>query len=205
MSLEPWPTNGHMIADVARLGYLGGRVLDLTHGLGVFWRQWQPDELITNDWDTDREADHHIDLMNPGAILAAFAPASFDAVVSDVPYKFSGTPTPSDQSSVDARFGVDRYRPARDVADLLRTSVLHAGLLTKPGGHVLVKCQDQVVSGSVHWQSYELVTWLNVHPEIGLDLVAEFIFPSYRRQPAGRRQLNARRNFSKLLVFRQSR
>ena len=35
-----WATNAEMIEDVARLGYLDGSVLDVTYGLGTFWKNW---------------------------------------------------------------------------------------------------------------------------------------------------------------------
>jgi hypothetical protein len=49
-----WPTNAHLIADVARLGYLDGRVIDVTYGEhGGFWKVWRPEHLVAHDLVTD--------------------------------------------------------------------------------------------------------------------------------------------------------
>ena len=207
MSLGDWPTNAHMIADVAKLGYLDGRVLDLTYGLGRFWTQHRPAHLITND--PERPADHHVDATNLSDLVTEFGRDSFDSVVFDPPYKLAGTATPSTESMIDAAYGVNQYRSAATVTELLRSGVRNSSYLVKPGGHVLVKCQDQVVSGNVVWQTYGLVNWLTEYwntpnGKHRLDLIADFKFPSYRPQPAGRSQLNARRNYSTLLVFRRN-
>ena len=70
----------------------------------------------------------------------------------------------------------------------------------KPGGHLLVKCQDQVCSGHVRWQTIEFAGHA---VELGSRLVDQLHLPSYRPQPAGRRQIHARRNYSTLLVLRK--
>ena len=47
-----WPTNAHLIADVAEL-YLdpGMRAVDVTYGLGKWWQIWRPLELVEHDLD----------------------------------------------------------------------------------------------------------------------------------------------------------
>ena len=46
-AVHDWPTNGHLIADVAHLGYISDKdsVLDPTYGLGVSWTQYRPTDL----------------------------------------------------------------------------------------------------------------------------------------------------------------
>lgn len=46
-----WPTNADLIADVAKLGYLDGPVLDTTYGEGTFWKMWRPNDLTACDID----------------------------------------------------------------------------------------------------------------------------------------------------------
>lgn len=73
-------------------------------------------------------------------------------------------------------------------------------VVLKPGGMLLVKCQDQVCSGKVRWQTIEFAGHA---VELGSRLVDQLHLPSYRPQPAGRRQIHARRNYSTLLVLRK--
>lgn len=193
LALGKWADNGRMIADAHRLGYVGDRVLDLTYQLGTFWKHHRPDDLVTNDLDVDVDADHHVDAAGD------YPPewtASFDTVVWDPPYKNSGTAPASD-----ARYGVTDYVPHTERASLLVAGAVNAVRAVKPGGYLLVKCQDQVAGGAVRWQTYEeLVPAMR---DVPVRLVDEFVFRSGRPQPRGRRQLHARRNYSKLMVFRR--
>ena len=68
----------------------------------------------------------------------------------------------------------------------------------KVGGTLLVKCQDQVCSGQVRWQTREFLA----HAEsLGCRLVDMLHLQSYREQPPGRKQLHARRNYSTMLIL----
>ena len=71
----------------------------------------------------------------------------------------------------------------------------------EPNGVLLVKCQDQVCSGRVRWQTREFV---GVAERAGCDLVDMFQLGGHRPQPPGRRQMHARRNYSTLLVLRKA-
>ncbi len=55
MAAHDWPTNGHLIWDLVRLGYLNAEdyTLDTTYGRGVWWKLWQPKRLLTNGWTDD--------------------------------------------------------------------------------------------------------------------------------------------------------
>lgn len=79
--------NAELIADLAELGYLSGRVLDPTYGLGRFWNQHRPDDLTAVDIDPRR-----------GVIRAdfrslPFSDNTFNACTFDPPYKLNGTST----------------------------------------------------------------------------------------------------------------
>jgi hypothetical protein len=62
---------------------------------------------------------------------------------------------------------------------------------------LLVKCQDQVVSGRKFWQTDRLTTHLD---EQGWRKVDQLLVAGYMPQPLGRRQVHARQDFSSLLV-----
>ena len=199
-SIGDWKTNADMIVDVKSLGYLEGPVLDLTYGLGRFWSRYRPDDLTTNDLDVSRDADFAVDFTDTAACSEAFGAGHWGSVVFDGPYKYVERPTPASESDVDAAYGVDRYRSKAEVLALLKAGVVTSEALCARRGHVLVKCQDQVVSGSVAWQTFELVA--SAPPS--LRFVDLLMFQSYRPQPSGRRQVHSRRNYSTLLIFQKS-
>jgi len=197
-AIGDWTTNGDLIVDVARLGYLrhDWTILDPTFERGTFWSRWRPPGLVTSDLNPDSLAEH-----TPVDFRALPWPdGTFDAVVFDPPYKLNGTPT----HDVDARYGVagpytsrvDRHRLMIDgLTDCAR--VLRRPTTDRPS-YLLVKCADQVNGGRVRWQT----RMMTEHAEtLGLDLVDSFLFRAGRPQPDGRRQQHARRGYSTLLVF----
>lgn len=185
LAANAWPTNGHLIADVARLHYLDGTVLDATYGDGTFWREWKPTHLTTND--RYKSADHAWDYLD-----LPCRDAAFDCVVFDPPYKLNGTPVNDAQ---DKHFGTDRKRKVPEVMDELVRGAQECWRVARE--HLLVKCQAQVALHRMWWQD-EVVA-----QTIGLEhKVDEFHFLyTPRPQPGGRPQRHARRNYSTLLVF----
>ena len=185
-------SNAALIADCHRLGYLKADdlVADVTYGLGRFWTYWAPDALLASDLDP---------LKSPCGLSVDFTDLPFetdelDAVVFDPPYKFSGT----SQVASDAGYGIGAYLSPDDRMELIFAGVAEAARVARPGGKVFVKCQDQVVSGRVVWQTLEIAEFAGFQ---SLDLIDMLHVSSYRPQPAGRRQLHARRDYSTLMVF----
>ena len=193
MAIGSWKNNAELIADCARLGYLRSdwHTLDPTYGLGRFWSIWRPDHLTASDLNPERSP-------GPPADFTALPhpEATFDAVVFDPPYKLNGTP-----SDPDIAYGVDVVASWRDRHQLIRDGITECARVTSPEGHLLVKCQDQVVSGAVRWQTHEFTAHAAAH---GCRLVDQLHLRSYRPQPAGRRQVHARRNYSTLLVLQKA-
>ena len=185
-----WRTNGALIADVARLGYLDGHVLDVTHGLGRFWTEWRPTRLTAIDLDPAKSTS-----LAEGADFRhlPYENASFDSVVIDPPYRFTGT---ADQS-FDGAYGLKPAVRWQDRMQLIVDGVIECCRVSR--GFVLVKCQAQVVSGRVRWQDVEVTT---AAADAGWRLVDRFdLVTPQRPQPTGRRQVHARRNHSTLLVL----
>lgn len=182
---QAWPTNAVLIKDCARLGYLEGRVLDVTYGKGRWWTVWRPDDLTTHDLKTDgvdfRELPH------PNK--------SFDAIAFDPPYKLNGTPT----VKVDEPYGVDVVSTRQERHQLIRDGMKECDRVLAPQGHLLLKCQDQVSGGKVRWQTHEFAAY---GESLGLRLVDSLLMLAHRAQPDGVRQVHARRNYSTLLIFR---
>lgn len=187
-AIHDWPTNGHLIADVARLGYLDGTVLDCTFGRGTFWRRWRPTKLVATDLRQDCAPDGAYDFRR-----LPFVDSAFDVVVFDPPYKLNGQP----DEEVDERYGVHEPTPWRERMDLIRDGFIEC--LRVADQRVLVKCMDQVCSGKMRWQTSMVIAAAN---ERGWRLRDRFdMVGSTRTQPAGRRQLHARGRGSTLLVF----
>jgi len=185
-------TNGQLVADCARLGYLPEPVLDPTYGFGGMWSDHRPDLLLAFDTNPDRGV--------AVADLAALplADHSVGSVLLDPPYRLGGKPTSNHSGGMDDRYGIDRYRPADTVANMYRSGIIEAARIVRNGGYVLIKCQDQISSGRLHLQTVDVIT---VGKEIGLKVVDLLHIVGGRPQPPGRRQVHARRNYSTMVVL----
>lgn len=144
-----WPTNAAMIEEISRLrvetdnglrGYFDGDGVDVTYGRGGFWKKFTPRSLVQHDLFVDgvdfRELPH--------------ADCSFDYVVFDPPYKLNGTPALGD---TDNRYGVDVAATKEARLACIGDGLRECLRITRYGGHVLVKLQDQVVGGKVVWMT----------------------------------------------------
>jgi hypothetical protein len=187
-AVHNWPTNGDLIADVAELHLQGiTTVLDATYGRGLWWTRWQPVKLYTNDLYTEAEFSYDFRRM-------PFDGGEFDAVAFDPPYKLNGTPA---LGEFDDRYGIGVSMTWQDKMRLILNGFEECSRVAKKV--VLVKCQDQVCSGQVRWQTIELA---NLASRRGLRLVDRFdMVGGSRSQPSGRRQVHARGRGSTLLVF----
>jgi hypothetical protein len=92
--------------------------------------------------------------------------------------------------------------PWQDRMQLCRDGITECVRVLRFKGFLLVKCQDQVCSAQVRWQTHDFAA----HAEsLGCRLVDALYLTSYRAQPEGRSQQHARRNYSTLLVLRRER
>lgn len=191
MAANNWKSNAHLIADVARLGYLheDWTTLDPTYGLGNWWTIFKPKKLYKHDLYTLETRTDFRKLPYAGRV--------FKAIAFDPPYKLNGT----DQGE-GARYGVAKPMEWKAKMQMIREGITECERVLKPYGFLLVKCQDQVCSGKVRWQT---IDFTNHAHAVGLDLVDRFdFFGGYRPQPAGRNQVHARGRGSTLLVFQSS-
>jgi len=198
MAVGPWRTNGEMIADAAALGYVAEPVLDVTYGRGRFWTHHRPQRLTGCDVDRAKSPyGHGVDFTE-----LPFGDGSYSTVVLDPPYKLVGS---TSLGEFDERYGLvsppwQRAAGTRARCDLVLRGIEECARVLSTGGHLLLKCQDQVNSGKVRWQTIEFSTHA---ASVGLELVDQMHLLSHRPQPAGRGQVHARRNYSTLLVLRR--
>lgn len=187
LSTDTWPSNAHLIAAVAALGYIPSPVLDATYGLGNFWTEWKPDVLRTNDLYTPAEYDYDFTVL-------PFVRREFATVVFDPPYKLNGTPSKPDEP-----YGAHRVEKWQDRMRLIADGTAECARVADQ--FLLVKCMDQVSSGAVRWQT-DVVTY--AAGRAGMGKVDQFnLLSTPRPQPKGRRQVHAARNYSTLLVFQR--
>ena len=187
-------SNAALIVKVAELGYIKAddSVLDATVGVGTWWNLYRPTLLFTNDLDCKVDANFHED-------FTAFPETwrdGWDVVCFDPPYRLNGTPDPN----FDTRYGTHLVTTEAQVMATIRLGLEGCMAVVKPGGILLVKCQAQVCSGRVVWQDLEVIQWARWRQ---FELIDRFDMAPARPQPAGRRQLHARRG-STLLIFKRS-
>lgn len=200
---EPWvpvfamsdaADNGELIAECVKLKYLAPEwpTLDPTFGNGRFWSEFRPDDLTASDLNpTKSPLGRGVDFR---PAMSGFAPKSFRAVVIDPPYKLNGTSGGGGAATSDEDYGVEKWASADDRHELMRLMMTEGRRLLIPartpvpgtrrteliGGYLLFKCQDQVNSGRVHWQTRMFAD----HGEkLGMTLVDMLHLRSYRAQP----------------------
>jgi DNA modification methylase len=195
-----WATNGQLIADVSRLGYLpaGAVVLDPTYGRGRWWTDYRPDHLIAHDLRLDG-----VDFRR----LPESA-ASVDVVAFDPPYIAQGGRSTSTLASTGNDF-LDRYglhdvpSTVDAITDMIGSAAAEFHRVLRPRGLLLVKCMNYVNGGRYRQAAYDILATVDHH---GFDLIDELVH--LRRpgpQPRRDRQMHARRNYSLLFVFRRDR
>lgn len=205
-----WPSNAELIDALAtKLHYLDydTPTVDVTYGRGVWWKRWRPRMLVEHDLKLDG-----VDFRRLPEEDETYGQVAFDP-----PYKLNGRPTPN----VDERYGVDVRMTVKERHELIRDGITECNRVLERRGTLLVKCQNQVCNGVVHWQTYEFVK----HAEsLGLIFQDECLVLGYREQPKDRtrkptvaelalgvterqpsQQQHAARNYSSLLVFRKRR
>ena len=181
-----WPSNAEMIEDVARLGYLDGKILDCSFGYGTFWANWTPDDFVACDLDPEKSpCGYSVDFRD-----MPFTDKSFDVVVFDPPYKLNGTPT----DDVDERYGVHVKASIKERHQLIFDGLHECMRVSRK--RVLLKCQDQVASGHKWWQTIMFTQYAMTE---GMKLIDRFDMLGTPRPQ--RSQKHSHSNYSTLLVF----
>lgn len=203
-AVTAWPTNADMILDVVQLGYIreDDRVLDPTYGRGRWWTKYKPSNFVAHDKYTLDGVDFRHLPYNDG---------QFDVVAYDPPYTAPGGRTTSTLgvspngkgSDFHDRYGlVNVPESPKETQQLINDGLTELARVVKPKGYILTKCQDYVSSGKLWNGTY--LTQKHAIEVLGLIKADHLLHVAgIRPQPAGRRQLHARRNGSDLLVFQK--
>lgn len=201
MAIGTRRNNAELIADGATLGYLRPEwsTVDATYGEGRFWTLWKPTELIACDLHKGHR--FHGDQWVQTADFTAlpFERRSKAVVVLDPPYKLNGTSTGKGAAQSDYAYGVDRPATWQE-----RHALIFAGIkdcARVADRMLLIKCQDQVVSGQKRWQTR---LFADAAEAEGFRLVDMLHVQGSRPQPEGRRQCHSRGDYSTLLVLERA-
>jgi hypothetical protein len=201
LAAQYWKNNAALIADVARLGYLDGMVLDPTYGKGNWWKIYEPEVLMKSDIMHDV----------PGGVMGGidftdlpWVDNMFDAVAFDPPYVSVGGRKTTGLAGMHSAYGLTNAPTTPlGVQEQIYAGLTECTRVLKPRGYLLVKCQDYISSGKL-WPGVHYTTQYSmIYCRLELIDKFEHLAKTSRAQPGGRRQVHARRNLSTLLVFRK--
>jgi tRNA G10 N-methylase Trm11 len=194
-------TNADLFPDIMRL-YVpeGSKVLDMTYGRGVFWKNIDKTKytLTMNDLDPDRGVTSY-----DAADLPDEWEGYFDAVVYDPPYLYTGG-FRTLKKSIDKGYK-NKVRASKGISGVARVHQMYAKAyieayrVIKKKGIFIVKCMDQVMSGRQTWMHSEMQRLAEI---LGFKSKDLFVMvangtPTMRHKT----QKHARRNHSYFLVF----
>jgi SAM-dependent methyltransferase len=216
--------NAELFASIASL-YIrpGSKIADVTFGRGVFWKAVDLAELELHA--SDIEAGEK--LANGIAVESYAAPIdcralpypdeSFDVEVLDPPYiegfyrratsQRAGSGTHSAFAAAYSHAGAHeaggpKYHDA--VIDLYIRAGLEARRILRPGGRLIVKCQDEVSAGKQRLAHVEIIT---AYESMGFHSIDLFVLVRTNKPGVSRivEQVHARKNHSYFLVFEKPR
>lgn len=196
-----WRSNAEMIEACVQLRYLRDTpTMDATYGRGIWWKRWQPTELVKHDLKID----------GVNFCLLPEDDETYEQQTYDPPYVSTGGRKTSKLPDFMSRYGlIEAPRTPAALQQLINVGLTEQHRTLKKGGIQLVKCQDYVSSGKL---------WIGTHHTIahalsvGFTVVDRMEMIGHRRpQPARKRkdgkpsvQQHARRNLSTLLVLRKA-
>ena len=224
MGLDPvltagvFSSNSEQFPDILRL-YVPppAKVLDMTYGNGVFWKNILNEPIIGNPnhweigsktyglWANDIDPDkgeYSYDLRN----LPKEWENQFDAVILDPPYLLMGG-IQTLKASIDRGYkNKEREKNSKSgqigaVERLYGGGIIQAHKVLKRSGILIIKCMDQVRGGQQQWLSHDILDMCRIFGFRNEDML---VFVNKNR-PTMRHetQKHARHNHSYWLVSRK--
>jgi hypothetical protein len=171
----------------------GSRILDCTYGRGTFWRQVDKSKYNPNFTDLAMGTD--------ARNLYFYKDGSRDCVIFDPPFShdsqtFSGPQYNHKNCAATAKGG---HLPV--IRFYLQAASEHHRILRSKGIYI-IKCQDEISSGTQHWTHMEIILGLRKLGFVSEDL---FVLVQMGKPSTSRwqKQYHARKNHSYFLVFRK--
>lgn len=200
-AVTQWPSNGEMMYDLYRLGYvdLRKKIVDMTYGMGTWWHYLEDRHLgrpilrlVRHDIAIDG-VDFRIGLPERSR--------SVSTVLFDPPYVSTGGRTTSTLDEFNGRYGVlhSEKTPELNQTKLINPGITEGARILAPDGKLIVKTTNYISSNAYK----QAERWAIEHAEsIGLVLHDRLIMKGHvRAQPAGRAVRHSRNNYSVALVF----
>jgi hypothetical protein len=193
--------NDYLIAQVARLYFRpGDRIADVTFGDGRFWRRVDLSQYEFHPSDILTVPDHPYDCRN-----LPYRSGSFNVHVYDPPYihQRRGQPRQRIHGADYKNAETTGWFTYAEIIQLFRDGMAEGYRILKPGGLMLVKCQDQIDEAGRQRMAHIEVHDLAVNE---LSMEVEEIFVLTQPSPLlrfGRSTRHARKNHSYLWVFRK--
>lgn len=162
LAADRWPTNGELVADIVKLGYLDleTETLDPTYEGGLWWSVVRPAQLVTLHRPSDGT-----DFRD----LHQFPDGRFHQIAFDPPYSAQGAQDTSTMQQYNARYGRNTVKPSPEaVQDLCDDGLTEMWRLCAEGGIVLVKTNMYVWSSDL-W----LGTFWTIQHAVKLGFIVE--------------------------------
>lgn len=184
---ESWP----VLRDIFALRFPEAEtVLDLTYGLGTFWKWDYPFKLHKNDWVTEADTSH--DFID-------YPAARYDVVVFDPPFSAIGPPSDG-KGDWSARYGASRAQGGpqniKEVVAYTLAGIESAMRIARCG--VILKTQRVIESMKLHDVPHAAKVEIYSNGWEVSDHV--YLHAPKRPQPPGRRVLNFRNVLSEFIV-----
>jgi tRNA G10 N-methylase Trm11 len=175
----------------------GDRILDMTFGKGVFWKNVDSSRYLVKTNDLVTGADLHEDFRK----LTSQSDGSYDLVVLDPPYAYSPKGTIKD--SINKCYRVDDsvdISTMAKVRQLYEDGIREARRLLVPGGYLVCKTQDIVQAGKQWWMHPWVMAQEGFNCE-DLFVLVQSTCPA--SDPKWKTQRHARKNHSFFVVLKK--
>lgn len=178
-------SNSGLIKQVVTLYFSqGDKVADVTWGKGVFWKEVDKSkyEIVGSDLKTG------IDFRQ-----LPYEDNSFNHSVIDPPY----ARITNLKGMVDC-YNTTRYTSHKEILQLYKDGLKELLRITKEGGFILCKCQDEIEGCKQKWTHIEI---FNIALDLGLYPKDLFILVNEKNPKPNYKQKHARKLHSYLWVF----